>query len=183
MAQRSLGNPSPRPLGERLREAEVELRVRNHVLRTELLAAPPARDPPAPEREPPVAARGELLQRPSEPAAAAAPSDAAGAEEQLRLHYAMQDRVMDEMKSLAKHLKDNTYAMHDILQRDARVIEETNSVVDGNLVRLKTERQRVQDFTHVVRSGTWSIWVTMLLVVVAFFATYVFMNLFPRSRT
>jgi len=79
--------------------------------------------------------------------------DAAGAEEMLRMHRNMQEKLLEDWARLADVLKHNSRATSDILKRDDQVLDDAHTVIESNLDKLQHETGRLKDFSQVVKSG------------------------------
>ena len=90
----------------------------------------------------------------------------------------MQEKLADEMLSLARNLKDNATAANRIVKDDNAKLEQTTKVADKNYGKLKVESERLE--VHVAKSCNIWMWLMLLLVAVTFIWMILFMKMFPK---
>ncbi|KAI8073312.1 vesicle transport protein [Gongronella butleri] len=88
----------------------------------------------------------------------------------LQHHRQLHDEMTNDLSKMAKQLKMNTQQFGDTLNKDNKVLQEANTLVEANLTRMKMERQRLD--AH--QSKSWGTTCMNLGVVLFVCITFVF---------
>ncbi|KAI9199262.1 vesicle transport protein [Polychytrium aggregatum] len=89
-----------------------------------------------------------------------------------------QEKLTDDLNTLAANLKENTLLFGEYLKRDEKVMNETAQALDANVVRIQAENKRLAEFSATSRSTFWLIFFVVIFVVVTFILTFGFMRIF-----
>ncbi|XP_018586740.1 vesicle transport protein USE1 [Scleropages formosus] len=98
----------------------------------------------------------------------------------LQHHHNLQEKLAEEMLSLARNLKNNTVAAQSIIRQDNQTLTQSMRQADVNFEKLKTESERLEQ--HAKKSVNWFLWLMLVLVCFSFISMILFIRLFPRLR-
>ncbi|XP_062869049.1 vesicle transport protein USE1 [Trichomycterus rosablanca] len=98
----------------------------------------------------------------------------------LQHHHNAQEKLAEEMLSLARNLKNNTLAAQNIIKQDNQTLSHSMRQADQNFEKLKTESERLEQ--HAKKSVNWLLWLMLILVSFMFISMILFIRLFPRLR-
>ncbi|KAL4608044.1 vesicle transport protein USE1 [Arapaima gigas] len=98
----------------------------------------------------------------------------------LQHHHNLQEKLAEEMLSLARNLKNNTLAAQTIIRQDNQTLTQSMRQADVNFEKLKTESERLEQ--HAKKSVNWFLWLMLVLVCFTFISMILFIRLFPRLR-
>uniref|UniRef100_A0A8C4QVR0 Vesicle transport protein USE1 n=1 Tax=Eptatretus burgeri TaxID=7764 RepID=A0A8C4QVR0_EPTBU len=79
----------------------------------------------------------------------------------LRHHHNLQERLADEMLSLAQNLKHTTMTAQTVIQQDNKTLGESLRASDINYEKLKVESERLERHT---KAPNWWIWLMLAIV-------------------
>ncbi|XP_064475018.1 vesicle transport protein USE1-like isoform X2 [Ornithodoros turicata] len=96
----------------------------------------------------------------------------------LRYHHSMQEKIAEEMLSLAQNLKQNATLAGHIVKKDTETVQKTVQNADQNYSKLQTEQSRLEE--HLRRSCSCWIWMMLGVVCIVFLNMVVFMRVFPK---
>lgn len=95
-------------------------------------------------------------------------------------HKQTQERIAEEMLSMARSLKESTSAAGKVVREDTRRIQASSRLADSNLEKLETQSKRLE--AHVKKCCDWGLWIALLAVCVTFIMMIGFMKL-SKKRT
>ncbi|XP_043946681.1 vesicle transport protein USE1 [Protopterus annectens] len=98
----------------------------------------------------------------------------------LQHHHDLQEKLADEMLSLARNLKNNTLAVQSVIKQDNQVLTQSLKLADHNLEKLKTESERLEQ--HTKKSVNWLLWLMLVFVCFVFISMILFIRIFPKLR-
>ncbi|KAK3533377.1 hypothetical protein QTP70_019320 [Hemibagrus guttatus] len=98
----------------------------------------------------------------------------------LQHHNSLQEKLAEDMLSLARNLKNNTLAAQNIIKQDNQTLSQSMRQADMNFEKLKTESERLEQ--HAKKSVNWLLWLMLILVSFTFISMILFIRLFPRLR-
>lgn len=96
----------------------------------------------------------------------------------LRYHNSMQEKIAEEMVSLAQNLKQNALLAGHIVKKDTEMVHKNVLTADHNYKRLQDEQSRLEE--HIRRSCSCWIWLMLGVVCIVFLQMVVFMRIFPK---
>ncbi|XP_037563921.1 vesicle transport protein USE1-like isoform X1 [Dermacentor silvarum] len=96
----------------------------------------------------------------------------------LRYHNSMQEKIAEEMVSLAQNLKQNAVLAGHIVKKDTEAVQKSVQSADQNYERLQNEQRRLEE--HIRRSCNCWIWLMLAIVFFVFLNMVVFMRIFPK---
>uniref|UniRef100_A0A023GGU5 Vesicle transport protein USE1 n=1 Tax=Amblyomma triste TaxID=251400 RepID=A0A023GGU5_AMBTT len=96
----------------------------------------------------------------------------------LRYHNSMQEKIAEEMVSLAQNLKQNALLAGHIVKKDTESVQKNVTSTEHNYLRLQTEQSRLEE--HLRRSCNCWIWLMLAIVFFVFLNMVVFMRIFPK---
>uniref|UniRef100_A0A8C4QWZ3 Vesicle transport protein USE1 n=1 Tax=Eptatretus burgeri TaxID=7764 RepID=A0A8C4QWZ3_EPTBU len=97
----------------------------------------------------------------------------------LRHHHNLQERLADEMLSLAQNLKHTTMTAQTVIQQDNKTLGESLRASDINYEKLKVESERLERHT---KAPNWWIWLMLAIVCMIFISMILFIRIFPKAR-
>ncbi|XP_020780506.1 vesicle transport protein USE1 [Boleophthalmus pectinirostris] len=98
----------------------------------------------------------------------------------LQHHHNLQEKLAEDMLSLARNLKNNTLAAQNIIRQDNQTLSQSMRQADLNFEKLKTESERLEQ--HTKKSVNWLLWLMLILVSFTFISMILFIRIFPRLR-
>ncbi|XP_076008936.1 vesicle transport protein USE1 [Genypterus blacodes] len=98
----------------------------------------------------------------------------------LQHHHNLQEKLAEDMLSLARNLKNNTLAAQNIIKQDNQTLSHSMRQADLNFEKLKTESERLEQ--HTKKSVNWLLWLMLILVSFSFISMILFIRIFPRLR-
>ncbi|KAG7487960.1 hypothetical protein MATL_G00029100 [Megalops atlanticus] len=98
----------------------------------------------------------------------------------LQHHHNLQEKLAEDMLSLARNLKNNTLAAQNIIKQDNQTLAQSMRHADLNFEKLKTESERLEQ--HTKKSVNWVLWLMLILVCFTFISMILFIRLFPKLR-
>ncbi|XP_029470005.1 vesicle transport protein USE1 [Rhinatrema bivittatum] len=98
----------------------------------------------------------------------------------LQHHHNLQEKLAEEMLSLARSLKSNTLAAQNVIKQDNQTLSNSLRMADHNLEKLKTESDRLEQ--HAKKSVNWLLWIMLIVVCFIFVSMILFIRIFPRLR-
>nr|XP_033813137.1 vesicle transport protein USE1 [Geotrypetes seraphini] len=98
----------------------------------------------------------------------------------LQHHHNLQEKLAEEMLSLARSLKSNTLAAQNVIKQDNQTISNSLRMADQNLEKLKTESDRLEQ--HAKKSVNWLLWIMLIVVCFIFVSMILFIRIFPRLK-
>uniref|UniRef100_UPI00398F4BBF vesicle transport protein USE1-like isoform X1 n=1 Tax=Pristiophorus japonicus TaxID=55135 RepID=UPI00398F4BBF len=98
----------------------------------------------------------------------------------LHRHHNMQERLAEEMLSLARNLKNNTLAAQNVIKQDNQTLTQSLRVADQNFEKLKVESERLEQ--HTKKSVNWLLWLMLVVVCFTFISMILFIRIFPKLR-
>jgi hypothetical protein len=93
----------------------------------------------------------------------------------------LQEQLASELASRSELLKSNTLQFRNLLKKDALVLEEAEQDLDVNLTRLQKQGNRIQTLTSSTWNTTWLIWLSVIIVMIAFIFTFIFMRFVKKK--
>ncbi|XP_067824559.1 vesicle transport protein USE1 [Heptranchias perlo] len=98
----------------------------------------------------------------------------------LHRHHNMQERLAEEMLSLARNLKNNTLAAQNVIKQDNQTLTQSLRMADQNFEKLKVESERLEQ--HTKKSVNWVLWLMLVVVCFTFISMILFIRIFPKLR-
>ncbi|NXX59694.1 USE1 protein, partial [Scopus umbretta] len=98
----------------------------------------------------------------------------------LQHHQDMQDKLAEEMLSLARSLKNNTLAAQNVIKQDNQTLSHSLRMADQNLEKLKDESDRLEQ--HAKKSVNWLLWIMLIVVCFIFISMILFIRIFPKLK-
>ncbi|KAM9849397.1 vesicle transport protein USE1 [Aulostomus maculatus] len=98
----------------------------------------------------------------------------------LQHQHNLQEKIAEDMLSLARNLKNNTLAAQNIIKQDNQTLSQSMRQADLNFEKLKTESERLEQ--HTKKSVNWLLWLMLILVSFTFISMILFIRIFPRLR-
>ena len=84
----------------------------------------------------------------------------------MRAQHEVQEQTAEEMLELARALKEQSLAAHEIIKKDITTLTKTDELADRNTERLGIETERLAE--HTKRACRCWIWFIMLVVSITF---------------
>jgi SNARE protein 1 len=97
----------------------------------------------------------------------------------LRHHHNVQEKVAQEMVSLAQNLKQNVVLANHIIRKDVETLEGSSRYAEANSESLKQSNDKLGDFVR--RSCQYWLWIMLALVSLTFLWIVVFIRMFPKK--
>ncbi|XP_038628701.1 vesicle transport protein USE1 [Tachyglossus aculeatus] len=98
----------------------------------------------------------------------------------LQHHHNVQEKLAEEMLSLARNLKNNTLAAQNVIKQDNQTLSHSLKMADQNFEKLKTESERLEQ--HTKKSVNWLLWIMLILVCFIFISMILFIRIFPKLK-
>ncbi|XP_033903689.2 vesicle transport protein USE1-like isoform X1 [Acipenser ruthenus] len=98
----------------------------------------------------------------------------------LQHHHNIQEKLAEEMLSLARNLKNNSLAAQNVIKMDNQTLTQSMRMADVNFEKLKTESERLEQ--HTKKSVNWLLWIMLIIVCFIFISMILFIRIFPRLR-
>jgi len=96
----------------------------------------------------------------------------------MQHHKNAQEKIAEEMLSMARSLKETTSAAGRVVRDDTRRIQASSRLADKNLDKLETQSKRLE--AHVKKCCDWWVWISLLAVCFTFIMMILFMKLFKK---
>ncbi|NXU31115.1 USE1 protein, partial [Thalassarche chlororhynchos] len=80
----------------------------------------------------------------------------------LQHHQDMQEKLAEEMLSLARSLKNTTLAAQNVIKQDNQTLSHSLRMADQNFEKLKDESDRLEQ--HAKKSVNWLLWIMLIVV-------------------
>ncbi|NXR21280.1 USE1 protein, partial [Cinclus mexicanus] len=98
----------------------------------------------------------------------------------LQHHQDMQEKLAEEMLSLARSLKNNTLAAQNVIKQDNQTLTHSLRMADQNFEKLKDESDRLEQ--HAKKSVNWLLWIMLIVVCFIFISMILFIRIFPKLK-
>ncbi|NXP39590.1 USE1 protein, partial [Leiothrix lutea] len=98
----------------------------------------------------------------------------------LQHHQDMQEKLAEEMLSLARSLKNNTLAAQNVIKQDNQTLSHSLRMADQNFEKLKDESDRLEQ--HTKKSVNWLLWIMLIVVCFIFISMILFIRIFPKLK-
>ncbi|NXX94212.1 USE1 protein, partial [Centropus bengalensis] len=98
----------------------------------------------------------------------------------LQHHQDMQEKLAEEMLSLARSLKNNTLAAQNVIKQDNQTLSHSLRMADQNFEKLKDESDRLEQ--HAKKSVNWLLWLMLIVVCFIFISMILFIRIFPKLK-
>ncbi|NXK16452.1 USE1 protein, partial [Arenaria interpres] len=98
----------------------------------------------------------------------------------LQHHQDMQEKLAEEMLSLACSLKNNTLAAQNVIKQDNQTLSHSLRMADQNFEKLKDESDRLEQ--HAKKSVNWLLWIMLIVVCFIFISMILFIRIFPKLK-
>ncbi|KAM9515837.1 vesicle transport protein USE1 isoform 2-T2 [Guaruba guarouba] len=98
----------------------------------------------------------------------------------LQHHQDMQEKLAEEMLSLARSLKNNTLAAQNVIKQDNQTLSHSLKMADQNFEKLKDESDRLEQ--HAKKSVNWLLWIMLIVVCFIFISMILFIRIFPKLK-
>ncbi|XP_049814179.1 vesicle transport protein USE1 isoform X1 [Schistocerca nitens] len=92
----------------------------------------------------------------------------------LKLHHSMQEKIAEDMISLARNLKQQSQVASSIINKDNEVLSKSSTQTDKNITRLKAESERLQEYSR--RAWKCWLWLMVAVAVMIFFGMLLFIR-------
>ena len=99
-------------------------------------------------------------------------------EQERKLH----DELATDMVEMAQELKAKVLLLQKSMREESSVLDETDALLEDNLGQTDGTNAKLSAHMAASTRGTMQIYCTLFLVMVVFFATYLFMKIFPSPR-
>lgn len=93
----------------------------------------------------------------------------------LKFHHSVQEKIAEDMLSLARNLKEQSQLAGSIIKKDTDSMAKSSTLADRNLGNLKVESERLQE--HSRRAWKCWMWIMIVVVIVIFINMVFFMRL------
>jgi len=97
----------------------------------------------------------------------------------MQHHRNAQEKIAEEMLSMARSLKESTSAAGRVVRDDTRRIQASSRLADKNYDKLESQSKRLE--AHVNKFCDWWLWISLLAVCATFIMMVLFMKLFKKS--
>uniref|UniRef100_H0W648 Vesicle transport protein USE1 n=1 Tax=Cavia porcellus TaxID=10141 RepID=H0W648_CAVPO len=98
----------------------------------------------------------------------------------LQRQQDLQEKLAEEMLSLARSLKTNTLAAQSVIKKDNQTLSHSLKMADQNLEKLKTESERLEQ--HAQKSVNWLLWAMLIVVCFIFISMILFIRIVPKLK-
>ncbi|NXK52076.1 USE1 protein, partial [Chauna torquata] len=98
----------------------------------------------------------------------------------LQHHQDMQEKLAEEMLSLARSLKNTTLAAQNVIKQDNQTLSHSLRMADQNFEKLKDESDRLEQ--HAKKSVNWLLWIMLIVVCFIFISMILFIRIFPKLK-
>uniref|UniRef100_A0A8U7NAU6 Vesicle transport protein USE1 n=1 Tax=Corvus moneduloides TaxID=1196302 RepID=A0A8U7NAU6_CORMO len=98
----------------------------------------------------------------------------------LQHHQDMQEKLAEEMLSLARSLKNNTLAAQNVIKQDNQTLSHSLRMADQSFEKLKDESDRLEQ--HAKKSVDWLLWIMLIVVCFIFISMILFIRIFPKLK-
>ncbi|KFQ97945.1 Vesicle transport protein USE1, partial [Opisthocomus hoazin] len=98
----------------------------------------------------------------------------------LQHHQDMQEKLAEEMLSLARSLKNNTLAAQNVIKQDNQTLSHSLRMADQNFEKLKDESDRLEQ--HAKKSVNWLLWIMLIVVCFIFISMILFIRIFRKLK-
>ncbi|NXW46177.1 USE1 protein, partial [Nyctiprogne leucopyga] len=98
----------------------------------------------------------------------------------LQHHQDVQEKLAEEMLSLARSLKNNTLAAQNVIKQDNQTLSHSLRMADQNFEKLKDESDRLEQ--HAKKSVNWLLWLMLIVVCFIFISMILFIRIFPKLK-
>ncbi|NWW86087.1 USE1 protein, partial [Rhynochetos jubatus] len=98
----------------------------------------------------------------------------------LQHHQDVQEKLAEEMLSLARSLKNNTLAAQNVIKQDNQTLSHSLRMADQNFEKLKDESDRLEQ--HAKKSVNWLLWIMLIVVCFIFISMILFIRIFPKLK-
>ncbi|KAM9369225.1 vesicle transport protein USE1 isoform 3-T3 [Phaethornis superciliosus] len=98
----------------------------------------------------------------------------------LQHHQDMQEKLAEEMLSLARSLKNNTLAAQNVIKQDNQTLSHSLRMADQNFEKLRDESDRLEQ--HAKKSVNWLLWIMLIVVCFIFISMILFIRIFPKLK-
>ncbi|KAM6331914.1 LOW QUALITY PROTEIN: vesicle transport protein USE1 [Alca torda] len=92
-------------------------------------------------------------------------------------HQDMQEKLAEEMLSLARNL-NNTLAAQNVINKINQTLSHSLRMADQNFEKLKDESDRLEQ--HAKKSVNWLLWIMLIVVCFIFIGMILFIRIFPN---
>ena len=82
---------------------------------------------------------------------------------------------------MAKAMKHNSMVASDIIKNDNIELERSVKVVEHNAKKMQTESERLEELNK--RKCSWTIWIMLIIVCVAFVNMIIFIKITKKRKT
>ncbi|NWW58551.1 USE1 protein, partial [Ifrita kowaldi] len=98
----------------------------------------------------------------------------------LQHHQDVQEKLAEEMLSLARSLKNNTLAAQNVIKQDNQTLSHSLRMADQSFEKLKDESDRLEQ--HAKKSVDWLLWIMLIVVCFIFISMILFIRIFPKLK-
>lgn len=98
----------------------------------------------------------------------------------LQHHHNLQEKLAEEMLSLARNLKNNSLAAQNVIKQDNQTLSQSLRMADQNFEKLKTESDRLEQ--NAKKSVNWLLWLMLIVVCFIFISMILFIRIFPKFK-
>ncbi|KAF6216136.1 hypothetical protein GE061_000475 [Apolygus lucorum] len=97
----------------------------------------------------------------------------------LKYHHTVQEKIADNMITLAKNIKEQSLIANTIIKGDTKRVEDSALLADKNIVDLKKNSDKLQEHTR----SNWHCWTWLILLVVlmVFIGMVMVMKVFKKK--
>ncbi|XP_069505327.1 vesicle transport protein USE1 [Ambystoma mexicanum] len=98
----------------------------------------------------------------------------------LQHHHNLQEKLAEDMLSLARSLKNNSLAAQNVIKQDNQTLSQSLRMADHNFEKLKTESDRLEQ--NAKKSVNWLLWIMLIFVCFIFISMILFIRIFPKFK-
>uniref|UniRef100_A0A146LE13 Vesicle transport protein USE1 n=2 Tax=Lygus hesperus TaxID=30085 RepID=A0A146LE13_LYGHE len=97
----------------------------------------------------------------------------------LKYHHTVQEKIADNMITLAKNIKEQSLIANTIIKGDTKRVEDSTLLADKNIVDLKKNSDKLQEHTK----SNWQCWtwLILLMVLMSFIGMVMIMKVFKKK--
>lgn len=99
-------------------------------------------------------------------------------EDIMARHRPVQDELTSKLVDMVGQLKESVTANQALLDKDKRVMDDTEDAVDRNAVGLAQQRKRLGMFTQRESTSWWTMIIAALVIIIVFIAVFLFVFFF-----
>ncbi|XP_018333624.1 vesicle transport protein USE1 isoform X2 [Agrilus planipennis] len=103
-----------------------------------------------------------------------------GLDEIIDYNQQLQEKIAEEMLTMAKNLKEQSELANKIIKKDTEVISRSSQLSEENFIKLKTESSTLTEQSR--KAWKCWLWILLLIVLVVFIYMVLFMKIMKKKR-